>query len=154
MYCFDMIHLSLPTLILRMPNRNEVLNTAVANSVWLYLSVLLAVGGLSHAEVIRDPITETVQDETTFFNSQMYKLLQNEKGRCYSTTAGWHVASCSDAYLCGVTTTETDEGVLAFKETPDVDYALSFILVNNERIQRGLTCGVEAFTSGSIVKEE
>lgn len=64
------------------------------------------------------------------------------------------MASCSDAYLCGVTTTETDEGVLVFKETPDVDYALSFILVNNERIQRGLTCGVEAFTSGNIVKED
>ena len=149
-----MIHLSLPTHILRMLNRNEVPNTAVTNSVWLYLSVLFLVGGLSHAEVIRDPLTETVEDETTFFNSQMYKLLQNEKGRCYSSTAGWHVASCGDAYLCSVTTTETDEGVLAFKETPDVDYALSFILVNNERIQRGLTCGVEAFMSGSIVKEK
>ena len=74
-----MINLSLPTHILTMRNRNEEPNTAVTNSIWLYLSVLLLVGGLSHAEVIRDPITETVQDETTFFNSQMYKLLQNEK---------------------------------------------------------------------------
>jgi hypothetical protein len=80
-YCLDVIHLSVPTHILRMLNRNGVPNTVVTNSVWLYLSVFICLGGLSHAEVIRDPITETVEDETTFFNSQMYKLLQNEKGR-------------------------------------------------------------------------
>jgi len=149
-----MILESLSTRIILVRNRNEEPNTAVAKSVWLYLLILLTIGNLSHAEVKPDSISGAVEEETTFFNSQMYKLLQYEQGRCYSSTSGWHVASCSDAYLCGVTTTETDEGVLAFKETPDVDYALSFILVNNERIQRGLTCGVEAFMSGSNVSEE
>lgn len=79
MYSLDMILFSLLTHIVTIRNRNEEPNTAITKSVWLYLFILLTVAGLSHAEVKRDPLTETVDDETAFFNSQMYKLLQNRK---------------------------------------------------------------------------